>query len=86
MNATTNNSLLTIVAFYINKFARDLYSPALPAMALYYHTTNKTMQFSIAVFFTALFFSRFFWPILADHYSARKVILFNIGTFISAPA
>lgn len=84
MNNKMKDSLLSVVIGFFNKFARDIYLPALPMLVVWFTTTESMLQYSVSIFFCALFLARLFWPVLLEKYSLKTVFTGNLLLFILA--
>ena len=71
-----------IASWYVAKFSRDIYLPALPAIALTLSSDQHHIQMVVAVYFSALALSRFIWTPLSDMYGRRKIVLIALPIFL----
>lgn len=69
-------------AAFCGLLAADMVLPMLPRVALRLHASADMAQFSIAVFFLGLAFSRLFLVSFSDAWGRRPVILLGIGIMV----
>jgi len=70
---------MLIIAFVAaGQLVMGLCLPALPAMALSFHVSNRAMQQSFTLFIVIFGISQLFYGVLSDHYGRRPLLLWGM--------
>ena len=75
---------LLLTANYVTKLSRDIMVPAIPAIAVFYGTTPTMAKLTMSWYFLGIACSRLLWPVLADQYCKRNMLLLMHLLFILA--
>lgn len=76
-------SVITAMAS-ISLFATDIYLPALPEMASYFHCTQTQIQSSLGIFLLGLAACQLIVGIISDRFGRKKVVMIGLSIFIVA--
>jgi Bcr/CflA subfamily drug resistance transporter len=85
MNTSANHPRFLI--FFIcmlasaGQLAIDIYVPALPTMAQYFHTSAQAIQSSVTIYLMAYAFGQLFFGPLADAYGRKKMLILGLAMF-----
>lgn len=75
---------LIITTNYLTKLARDIMVPAIPTIAIFYAASDTLAKQTVSWYFLGICCSRLVWPVLADHYHKRKLLVLMHLLFILA--
>jgi DHA1 family bicyclomycin/chloramphenicol resistance-like MFS transporter len=76
--------LITMVVMMsvIGLISSDIYLPALPAMAEYFHVRSQDIQTTLSVYLLGLSVSQIIYGSLSDRFSRRPVVIVGVAIYI----
>jgi MFS family permease len=77
--------LFFVFLFFISclgQISSDLYLPALPTIRNAFHTTERWMQWSLAIYMLGFSFSHLIYGPISDHTGRKKPLIIGIGICI----
>jgi DHA1 family bicyclomycin/chloramphenicol resistance-like MFS transporter len=82
LNKYKINLTFLIILFLVPlaQISIDIYSPSLPGIVKYYHTTESDVQDTVSIFLISLGLGQLFYGSLSDSLGRRKILL--IGLFV----
>ena len=66
----------------LGSFVNDMYSPSLPAMARFFHTTASTSQLGLTMGMVGLGLGQLLLGPISDHYGRKPVLVASLSVFI----
>lgn len=68
----------------LGSFVNDMFTPSLPAMTRYFHTTIPTAQLGLTTGMIGLALGQFILGPVSDHYGRKPVLVASVALFIAA--
>lgn len=66
---------LTIILFTLGQITSDIYTPSMPAIMRFFHSTSSTIQVTMAIYMLGFSISQLIYGILSDSFGRRGTIL-----------
>ncbi len=60
----------------------NIYLPTIPHLEIYFHTSAKTLSWSISLFLLGFSISQFFWGSLSEHLGRKKPVIYALSICI----
>lgn len=71
--------LMPLIGF--PQLGENIYSPALPSVADFLHTTNAYVQWTLSIYFFGFAFGVFLWGRLSDHIGRKPAMILGLLTY-----
>jgi MFS transporter, DHA1 family, multidrug resistance protein len=76
-------ALIAVLSAFV-PLSTDLYLPALPSMADYFHVSANLTNLTLILFFVFFSVGMLFWGPLSDKYGRRTILLVGLAVYIAA--
>lgn len=84
MNKKPTTSPALWILFLLAGFGQlseTIYSPALPEIAVYLHTSTNWVQWTLSLYFIGFALGVFFWGRLSDHTGRKPAMLLGLSLY-----